>query len=364
MHSIIRSESITKVHNKETFLYITNNFSQAELAILSVLGSKNDFLIFINDNHKGYNFLTDYQIPGNVKITSDFKSVIMLAAIFSAVITTVGHISPVLNVKIISILKACISSEIPIIEVPHGLYQWGYNLVDDSKFVNTASNTLGAGYPVPSFADHQISWFDNTGIGYPRHRTEKIKCTENIMVPDYTVITTNTNWYMYGFEDQRVLAQSIFEYAKANPERMFIWCHHPAELNATNLINNMLGAKPANIFRYGHDKDIYFHSLDTTEEVIQYAQAGISTISTCLLDYELYNIPTAIFQTEGLSTIQNSMIQASFFSSQKELNSLKFEIPKTGHLQDYNVSNFDDRINELTRRKQYQNKAQRIILTL
>jgi hypothetical protein len=334
------------------------------MAILSAVGSKNDFLIFINDHQKEYNFLTDYKIPENIKITSDFKSVIMLTPIFSAIITTIGHISPVLNNKIISIFKACIASEIPIIEVPHGLYQWGYNLVDDSKFVNTASNTLGAGYPVPSFADHQISWFDNSGIGYPRNRKEKLKATVAIQVPDYTIITTNTNWYMYGFNDQRVVAQSIFEYAKSNPHRIFIWRHHPAELNATNLISAMLGAKPPNIFIYGHDKDIYFHSIDTTEELIQYAQSGISTISTCLLDYELYDIPTAIFQTEGLSSIQESMTHGSFFRGPKELNSVEFTTPKTGHLHSFNIENFDNRINELIERKQYQNKAQKIILTL
>ena len=364
MYSIIRSEAARKAPSKKTFLYITNNLSQAELALLSIIGSEFDFLIYINNVQKEYNFLTDYQLPKNAKITSDFKSVIMLTTIFTAAITTVGHISPVLNVKIISILKACIAGNIPIIEVPHGLYQWGFNLVDDSKFINTASHTLGGGYPIPSFADHQVSWFDNSGIGYPRNRPEKIKYTNSVSVPKYTVITTNTNWYLYNFDDQRVLAQSIFELAKSNPEKMFIWCHHSAELNGGNLINNMYGAKPPNIFRYGHDKDIYFHSIDTTEEVIEHAEAGITTVSTCLVDYEIHGIPTAIFANTGLATILESMTSGSFFRGPKELSDLVFKKPVTGNLEAFSVANFDQKLVELLKVDQPKNSAQQIFLTL
>jgi hypothetical protein len=364
MYSIIRSEEAPKTPSKQTFLYITNNLSQAELALLSIVGSEFNYLIYINNTQKEYNLLTDYQIPDNAKITSDFKSVIMLTTIFSAVITTVGHISPVLNAKIISIIKACVAADIPIVEVPHGLYQWGFNFADDSKFVNTASHTLGGGYPVPSFADYQISWFDNSGVGYPRNRPEKIKPAKDIIVPAYTVITTNTNWYMYNFNDQRVLAQSIFEFAKAHPDRLFIWCHHSAELNGVNLINNMYGAKPTNIFRYGHDKDIYFHGLDTTEEVIEYAEAGISTISTCLVDYEIHGIPTAVFANEGLLTVQQSMSQASFFTGPSSLNSIEFRPPVTGHLEPFNVAGFDDNLNEFLSKGPMNNIGKKIFMTL
>ena len=364
MHAIIRSEVAKKTPAKKTFLYITNNLSQAELALLSIVGSEFDYLIYINNTQKEYNLLTDYHLPENAKITSDFKSVIMLTTIFSAVITTVGHISPVLNAKIISILKACVVAEIPIIEVPHGLYQWGFNFADDSKFVNTASHSLGGGYPVPSFADFQMSWFDNSGVGYPRNRAEKIKRTETVVVPKYTVITTNTNWYMYNFDDQRVLAQSIFEYARAHPDQLFIWCHHSAELNGMNLINNMYGAKPTNIFRYGHDKEIYFHGLDTTEEVIEHAQAGISTISTCLVDYEIHRVPTAIFANEGLATIQQTISPASFFDSPETLKLLEFKIPATGKLERYNVSQFDHNLNGFLQTGPSTNTAKKIFMTL
>jgi hypothetical protein len=364
MHSIIRSTVAKKSPSRKTFLYITNNLSQAELALLSIIGSEFDYLIYINNTHKEYNFLTDYTLPDNARITSDFKSVIMLTTIFSAVITTVGHISPVLNAKIISIIKACVAADIPIIEVPHGLYQWGYNLVDDSKFVNTASHTLGGGYPIPSFADYQISWFDSSGLGYPRNRAEKIKASEDVVVPAYTVITTNTNWYMYNYNDQRVLAQSIFEFAREHSDRLFIWCHHSAELNGGNLINNMYGAKPSNIFRYGHDKDIYFHGLDTTEEVIEHAEAGISTVSTCLVDYEIHGIPVTIFANEGLSSVQESMVDVSFFRNPTDLKSAVFKKPVTGCLEKYDVTRFDLSLNDFLEKGPIKNIAKNIFMTL
>ena len=364
MRNIIKSVTAEKNQKNTVILYVTNNLSQAELALLSIIGSEFEFLIFINETQKEYNFQTDYKLPDNAKITTDYKSVIMLTPIFSAVITTVGHISPVLNVKIISILKACIASEIPIIEVPHGLYQWGYNLADDSKFINTASQTLGGGYPIPSFADHQISWFDNSGVGYPRNREEKIKSSTDVSIPKYTVITTNTNWYMYNFEDQRVLVQSLFQYAKLNPERLFIWCQHPAEIAGGNLISSMYGAKPLNILRYGHDKDVYFHSIDTTEEVIQHAEAAITTISTCLLDFEIHKIPTAIFKNTSLTTIVESIEIGALFSGPNELCKLEFIVPRTGHLERFNVKIFDRKLNQFLRNSKTKNIAQKILMTL
>lgn len=343
-------------------LFVTNNLSQAELAALSALKSKFEFLIYINNVHKEYSFQTDYCLPTNVKMTSDYKSVIMLTSIFSAVITTVGHISPVLNDKFSAIIKACIACELPIIEVPHGLYQWGFNFSDDSQFLNTASNTHGGGYPIPTFANFQISWFDNDSVGYPRHREERIRKFNEIEVPKYTVITTNTNWYMYGFDDQRVLAQSIFDYARSKPTELFIWCHHSAELSQMNLLNNMLGAKPPNIFRYGHDKDIYFHSMDTTEDVIEHATAGITTISTCLLDFELHKIPTAVFWSEGLSAVSESMTHAATFKSPEELLQLTFTPPITGKLKPFDSESFDRQISNAIETQAPVNLSQRIFL--
>lgn len=362
MHMSINAINPVNRSFSQKILFITNNLSQAELALLSALKSRFEFLIYINNVHKEYSFQTDYILPSNVKMTSDYKSVIMLTSIFSAVITTVGHISPVLNEKFTSILKACIACELPIIEVPHGLYQWGFNFSDDSQFVNTASNTHGGGYPIPTFANFQISWFDGDSVGYPRYREERIRKISGVEVPTYTVITTNTNWYMYGFDDQRVLAQAIFEYARSRPEELFIWCHHSAELTQMNLLNNMLGAKPPNIFRYGHDKDIYFHSMDTTEDVIEHAAAGITTISTCLLDFELHSIPTAVFWSEGLSTVSASMTHAATFKTPAELMSLEFTVPITGRLKQFDSESFDNKIASVIDGEVPINLSQRIFL--
>lgn len=359
---LIKASTPAAHSSSQKILFVTNNLSQAELAVFSALKSKFEFLIYINNAHKEYSFQTDYILPTNVKMTSDYKSVIMLTSIFSAVITTVGHISPVLNEKFSAIIKACIACGLPIIEVPHGLYQWGFNFSDDSQFVNTASNTHGAGYPVPTFANFQISWFDNDSVGYPRNRVERIRKINDIEVPVYTVITTNTNWYMYGFDEQRVLAQSIFEYARSRPSELFIWCHHSAELSQMNLLNNMLGAKPPNIFRYGHDKDIYFHSMDTTEDVIEHAAAGITTISTCLLDFELHKVPTAVFWCEGLSAVSESMIHAATFQSPEEILKLEFTPPVTGKLKPFDCESFDRQILNAIETPAPTNMSQRIFL--
>lgn len=364
MSGVIRSEQLNLKQSKQTLLYVTNNFSQVELALLSALGSKFDYLIYNNSPQKDYNLATDYVLPDNVKITSDAKSVIMLAGIFSAAITTVGHISPVLEKGILTVLKACVVISIPIIEVPHGLYQLGFNLSDDSKFVNTASHTSGAGYPVPSFADHQLSWFADASIGYPRNRAQRVKKESPPVVPVFTVITTNTNWYLYSYQDQRVLAQSIFELARANPEKLYIWAPHPAELNTQNLIHYMLSAKPSNLLRYGHDREIYFHSIDTTEELIKHASEGVSTVSTCLLEYEMYGVPVSIFCSEGLKTVTDSLSEASLFSTPEELQASNPAVPTTGLLHSFNVEGFDLAISQILAKPQIRNPLKNLIMEI
>ncbi|MGE8121784.1 hypothetical protein [Pseudomonas fulva] len=364
MSMAIKSYTPHQKISKQTILYITNNFSQVELAILSATGSKFDYLIYNNSPQRDYNLATDYTLPSNIKITSDAKSAIMLVGIFSAAITTVGHISPVLNSDIVSVLKACAVMNMPIIEVPHGLFQIGFNLSDDSKFVNTASHTLGAGFPVPSFADHQVSWFDDAGVGYPRYREVSLKKTDAPVVPDYTVITTNTNWYLYNFEDQRTIAQCLFELARANPEKLYIWAAHPAELNKQNLIHYMLDAKPSNLLRYGHDREIYFHSIDTTEELIKHAKAGISTVSTCLLEYEMYNIPMAIYRNQSLDSVTNSLEHAVFFSSPDELKKAEFQVPVTGKLHRFSVEGFDLVLSQILAGPQHRNPIRNVLAIL
>ncbi|MCP3921784.1 MAG: hypothetical protein GY714_04285 [Desulfobacterales bacterium] len=324
----------------KAFIYITNNESQLELALLSVCESKFEFLIFIEKDL--YDIRMNFIIPDNVKVTNDVGSVVMLMPKFNGIITTVGHLSPVLSIAIKKLFKAGAQLNLPLIEVPHGLYQWGYNLEDNSQFVNVASFEYGAGGSVPTIAENQINWFCEEGPGYPRYQPSSLRKKVETIVPEYTVITTNTNWYMYGHFEQRILFNIIFSYALKNPNKIFIWCPHPAEVQKDTLLSNMIEVKPQNIFLYGLTKEIYFNGIDTTEDVIKYAENGISTVSSCLLDYEIHETPVMLFESDGLSKIIESMNISSCFRSTEEFTKKCAGLIKTNKLYPYRIKVFDD----------------------
>lgn len=334
-----------KAGASKKILFLVNNQSQAELAMLSVIGSKHDYLIYLASDL--YDITTDYNLPSNVTISSDAGSIIMLLPKFNGVITTVGHLSPVLGRGFKDILKFSSLLNLPLIEVPHGLYQWGFNLKDNSKIVHVASMKFGAGGYVPSIADHQINWFTPNGPGYPRFREESVRSNLAAVTPEYTVITTNTNWYMYDLNDQRVMFQLIFQHALENPNKLFIWCPHPSELANDKLFSTMFANKPKNIFLYGLNNEIYFNGVDTTEDVIKYATNGISTVSTCLLDFEIHSIPVSIFSTNGLAAILDSFIACNLFSMLKRLDASKHKPLKTNVLYRYDVKLLDENIESL-----------------
>ena len=344
MNRLITADfSSENVVNTKQFIYITNNEAQFELALLSTFNSQFEFLIFIEKDL--YDIKTNYAIPLNVKITNDVGSLIMLLPKFAGVITTVGHLSPVLSNAIKKILKTSAQLNLPLIEVPHGLYQWGYNLSDDSQIVNVGSFEYGSGGVVPTIAEHQINWFHEDGPGYPRYQKETLRKPTDNIVPEYTVITTNTNWYMYGHFEQRTLFNILFAHAMENPTQIFIWCAHPAEVKKDTLLASMLAIKPQNIFLYGLTKEIYFNGIDTTEDVIKYAKNGVSTVSSCLLDYEIHKIPVMLFNTEGLTKIIKSMPIVSVFSTAQEFRETQAKAIVTNLLYPYKVDKFDNELN-------------------
>jgi hypothetical protein len=340
MNKLIKADfSHKNINNVKKFIYITNNESQFELALLSTSNSIFEFLIFIEKDL--YDIKTNYNIPSNVKVSNDVGSIIMMFPKFNGVVTTVGHLSPVLSNAIKKILKVGAQLNLPLIEVPHGLYQWGYNLTDDSQIVNVGSFEYGSGGVVPTVADCQINWFCEDGPGYPRNQVETLRRSIEAIVPEYTVITTNTNWYMYGHFEQRTLFNILFSYAMENPEQIFIWCPHPAEVKKGTLLASMLAVKPQNIFLYGLTKEIYFDGVDTTEDVIRYAKNGVSTVSSCLMDYEIHKTPLMLFSSEGLSQIIKSLGTTSTFSTTREFKETQAKPIVTNLLYSYKVDRFD-----------------------
>ena len=328
--------------------YLTQNRSQFQLACLSCLGSRHNYTVFNQDKDLELHILAgiiEFD-SNNTKFCFEVNTIKAIFERFDVVITTVGHYSPVMNKDFKSIIDLSLRNKIPIIDVPHGLFQFGHNFWDDSQIINLASCDYGSGDWIESFCSSQINWFRDAqkSPGYPRYNSSLIR--KQTCVPDFTLITTNSNWYLYDKSWQRSFLAFITDYSFQNPDELIIWSPHPAEVQNSPAIKNYIeNLLPPNLFVYGRQYQLKFYGLETTEDLIAFCQKGITTVSTCLLDYELNKKDIVVLSSDSTDSLVKCFKDVSFINLPNQLRSpINFTKPETGYLFPYDVNIFDQMI--------------------
>ena len=325
--------------------YLTHNLSQFRLACLSCVGSRNNYIVYSSDKNLELHVLAgiiEFD-SRNTKFCFEINTLKTIIGNFDVVITTVGHFSPVMNKDFKAMIDLSIRNKIPIIDVPHGLFQFGHNFWDDSKIINLASCDYGAGGWIESFCSSQINWFRDAkdGPGYPRYG-EFRRCKE-LCVPDFTLLTTNTNWYLYDKSWQRSLLAFITKYCFENPNELIIWAPHPAEVQNSPVIKHYIeNLLPPNLFVYGKQFELEFYGVESTEDLIACCKKGITTVSTCLIDYELNDKDVVVLSSDSTERLVKSLKNVSVINLPVQLRSpIRFTKAETGYLFPYDVRVFD-----------------------
>lgn len=314
-------------------LYLPLNASHFNKAKIMAQQSKYESFIYF-DGHP----VTPSEEVNGYRIIVNSVSLAALFPAFTKIVYFIPHINANAPDTYKKIMKAALESGIALYEVPHGLFQTGYNLTDDSSFVDIASYYDGIGINLPTLTKNRAKWYGNEGIGYPA--TTKKATLKPRILPDFTLITSNTNWYLYSLEDKRNFYNYVLSFAEKNADKMFIWSPHPAELNADTYSSALRAYLPGNIYLYGMENDIYFHGIDCTDDLIPYCECAISTVSTCLLDYEVYHKGVNIFSCEGTEKLTQNFVEADFFNDDQQLT-LQPKKLKTGFLKEYSPELFD-----------------------
>lgn len=329
--------------NNTKVLYLPCNKSQFDMAL--ILSEKSFF--------GGYVFASEFELAARdyaaskpdsrVSFFLNLNSVASFLPSIDKVVVFVGSVTPFLSSDINKIVSVCLQVKKEIYEVPHGLFQSGYNLSDTSSFIHTSSNVDGFGGMLPSITTKKLFWYGKNGFGYPRY-LDKIE-VEGRVLPVFTLITSNTNWYLYSMRDKRAFFKEIYSYAENNPSTMFIWCPHPAEFVPDTFSSVAMEYRPKNIFIYGLDKDIYFNGLEGSDDLIPYCEYAISTVSTCLLDYEIYNKRVNIFSCEGVERLHADFISKHCFTRSDQISKDSC-IVRTGLLKPFDSKKFDSLISQ------------------
>jgi len=330
-------------HQKLNVLFVAINPSTYQHALIMAQNSAFNCFILTEIAEK---YILNSQI-GDAKIIRDYKECIAILHDMDRLIIPFFHIAPGYPNTVKKIIALAIRNHIPIISVPHGLFEPRRNIADTSPLISASSQIFGQGDRLRSVADCSLSWYEgDNAIGYPLTMVKRGQRTR--ILPSYTLITTNTNWYLYHFKDERRLFEALFSFIERHSERLFIWAMHPAESSPDNPYAQFAKKRcPQNLLIYGFDDDIYFHDIDMTEDLIFHCETAIATTTTCLLDFELYNKPVHIFECDGTKALTDSLKQASFFQTAVDLEKPAKPIV-TGYLKKYRPDLFDKYVREAT----------------
>jgi len=329
--------------DKKKVLYLPANRSQFNMALIFAESSKFDSFIYINEyDYLVRNYL-EKNISSKVKFFLKETSVVDFLPVIDKVVVFFGSVTPFIQNSLGKIILTCLRTKIPIFEVPHGLFQSGQNLVDNSRLIDTNSYDDGVGENLPSLTNIKLSWLGEDGFGYPRTALKNVY--KDRVIPKFILITSNTNWFLYSQPDKRKFYKEIFEYAKINSDEIFIWCPHPAELMSNNFSHAVIDFRPNNLLLYGLHNDIYFHNIEGTDDLIPYCEYGISTVSTCLLDYEIHSKRVNIFNSKGVENLIARFNSASSFYESNQI-SHDAKIINTGMLKNYDAIKFDQLLSQ------------------
>ena len=352
MHNFLISGQVdfTKPQSSECLkiCYLTQNPSQFHLACLSCIGSQNNYIIFNPDQDLELHVLArtfDFDVT-NTRFCFDVNSLENIVSTFDVVITAFGYLSSALTNELKAVIDLSATHQIPIIDIPHDLFQFGHNLWDDSRIINLDSSNYGSGGWIDSFCTSQINWFRDpqNGPGYPRFRKTPIK--NKFCVPDFTLLTTNSDWYLYNSLWQLSLLKFITDYAFQNPDELIVWMPNKNEFHDSPAIKKYIDyLLPPNLFVYGSQHHLKFYGIESTEDLIACCQKGITTVSTFLLDFELHNKDVIVLSNQSTKHLVQSFTNVSAITLPSQLNTpINFTKPVTGYLFPYDVSVFDQMI--------------------
>lgn len=243
------------------------------------------------------------------------------------------------------LVLACHKAGIPVVELQHGLFTYGdyYQCSCNNKMVQPD------GLPCRSFRDHLLSFSPNyaedaTCIGYPKYHSD---CPPSY-TGNYTLILSNLHWDAYTPLERYAFMSSILHLANDYQNDLFVWRLHPGECASfpgRNMLNSLFNIFPKakNNILFTHENRIW--SLISVDDIIRKAGKIISTISTVILDCEMYNKKTMVYNAPSVRFAVERFKKVEKFCDYSTLNRLWGDsdaVIETGMLYAWNKKKFED----------------------
>ena len=267
--------------------------------VLPIVQANRDISFYFHSrNFAGVDFLASplSKFP-NAHFVGDFDELKFKLNLFGLFITTDANAAHahVYSLKLVSMFRAL---GIPVLELQHGLFQIGLHYYD----VPSSSSFAGDSLPSKSFAVRVLAYYPPinhlvpyTVIGYPPYSGKSPANSAG----SYLLILSNLHWQTYTESEKMAFYEAVVRFAEEHPEIPVVWkMHHgetPVSSTSNKKVQSILGRHPA------ASAHIRFAHLDaelkdkTAAEVISGAKYVVSSVSTVLLDCEIYRRPIAVY---------------------------------------------------------------------
>lgn len=267
---------------------------------------------------------------------------------FGLVITTECAAAPSCLPGLI-ILALCAELHIPIVELQHGLFQYGLHYTVEDESYKKIYDFLN----VDNFTDYLLSFYPvnteyrkGTVIGFPKYHLCDLQPYNNYDA-GYVLILTNFNWDCFSPEDFDNFLGCLLKTTEAHREIQFVWKPHPSEIGLY-LNKNQINLDAFNNITIVSDDPML--NLTPLDSLVKYASKIISTLSTVLFDCEAYGKDTAVFKCGANSQLLSEIDSCYTFSNESQLRAFieskqRFQIT-TGKLIEYDNSEFRKLIDE------------------
>jgi hypothetical protein len=287
-------------HRVELFYHLAQNNQDILFVLCSIM---HDF--------KNVFFRNKISKLPNITIAAPRQEVLVKSKAFGLHITTfsqstVSHLEGLKFVAMFNKLK------VPVFELQHGMFQIGLHYHSLLKWFNSES------FPIEGYADKILTYYpsgieNEISVGYP--------IFDNLKKPiegDYTLVLSNLHWQCYSKIDVYKFYHAVIKFAAHNPDKIFMWQPHPGEVAFGGLnsmfLKNLFTIYPAAKKNFISIKSNQVSNLVPTEEWIRKSGCVISTVSTVLLDCEMYNKPTLVWESESTKVLLDKIKTKTTFA--------------------------------------------------
>jgi len=192
------------------------------------------------------------------------------------------------HLKGLQIFTACSRLGVPVLELQHGLFQQGAAFVEVSRTPGSGFANAAQGGAARNFRDDLVGWSGKDGIGLPQFHDLKPATDDG-----YVLILSNLHRSVFSEVERRLFYEGVAQLVRRHPETRFLWKPHQAELQ-----RKLEPLYAPLMEQVGENLELLTRETmagRTTLDLIRCCSCAVSSLSSVVLELEMYAKPTLLY---------------------------------------------------------------------